>query len=179
MIRRPPRSTLSSSSAASDVYKRQPCHGFIQTICAHGDDNDEGAHQGGQVDRMRAAPRPLYHALLKIGCGGQKWPRNASDRSAKASYEKHAVNDLSCLYEGGKSIMKVGGRIVGEGAGAPTCRVLASRQHSIVMCLFACRLHRNPDHRQSSLVAVLCITITKLLLLRSRLIVRLHSTFTS
>eukprot|EP00658_Telonema_sp_P-2_P049367 TRINITY_DN37536_c0_g1_i3.p1 TRINITY_DN37536_c0_g1~~TRINITY_DN37536_c0_g1_i3.p1 ORF type:complete len:103 (+),score=32.16 TRINITY_DN37536_c0_g1_i3:123-431(+) len=25
MIRRPPRSTLSSSSAASDVYKRQPC----------------------------------------------------------------------------------------------------------------------------------------------------------
>ena len=29
MIRRPPRSTLSSSSAASDVYKRQP------TICIH------------------------------------------------------------------------------------------------------------------------------------------------
>ena len=26
MIRRPPRSTLSSSSAASDVYKRQGCH---------------------------------------------------------------------------------------------------------------------------------------------------------
>src|SRR5665648_15445 len=26
MIRRPPRSTLSSSSAASDVYKRQECH---------------------------------------------------------------------------------------------------------------------------------------------------------
>src|SRR5665648_1300721 len=26
MIRRPPRSTLSSSSAASDVYKRQPYH---------------------------------------------------------------------------------------------------------------------------------------------------------
>src|SRR5674536_164233 len=26
MIRRPPRSTLSSSSAASDVYKRQPLH---------------------------------------------------------------------------------------------------------------------------------------------------------
>src|SRR5674536_212299 len=26
MIRRPPRSTLSSSSAASDVYKRQPVH---------------------------------------------------------------------------------------------------------------------------------------------------------
>src|SRR5674536_38991 len=29
MIRRPPRSTLSSSSAASDVYKRQPHHRFL------------------------------------------------------------------------------------------------------------------------------------------------------
>src|SRR5664280_3301442 len=28
MIRRPPRSTLSSSSAASDVYKRQPADSF-------------------------------------------------------------------------------------------------------------------------------------------------------
>src|SRR5664280_3716450 len=28
MIRRPPRSTLSSSSAASDVYKRQVCSSF-------------------------------------------------------------------------------------------------------------------------------------------------------
>eukprot|EP00656_Telonema_subtile_P030711 TRINITY_DN33696_c0_g2_i2.p2 TRINITY_DN33696_c0_g2~~TRINITY_DN33696_c0_g2_i2.p2 ORF type:complete len:101 (-),score=12.60 TRINITY_DN33696_c0_g2_i2:127-429(-) len=32
MIRRPPRSTLSSSSAASDVYKRQtPCRGYIHS----------------------------------------------------------------------------------------------------------------------------------------------------
>ena len=30
MIRRPPRSTLSSSSAASDVYKRQNLHGIIE-----------------------------------------------------------------------------------------------------------------------------------------------------
>eukprot|EP00658_Telonema_sp_P-2_P030084 TRINITY_DN22787_c0_g1_i2.p1 TRINITY_DN22787_c0_g1~~TRINITY_DN22787_c0_g1_i2.p1 ORF type:complete len:175 (-),score=58.78 TRINITY_DN22787_c0_g1_i2:153-677(-) len=35
MIRRPPRSTLSSSSAASDVYKRQ---GYNKTLCGnHGD----------------------------------------------------------------------------------------------------------------------------------------------
>src|SRR5665648_58430 len=32
MIRRPPRSTLSSSSAASDVYKRQPCYRKILCI---------------------------------------------------------------------------------------------------------------------------------------------------
>src|SRR5665648_630030 len=30
MIRRPPRSTLSSSSAASDVYKRQGAHGTVE-----------------------------------------------------------------------------------------------------------------------------------------------------
>eukprot|EP00658_Telonema_sp_P-2_P064573 TRINITY_DN53663_c0_g1_i1.p1 TRINITY_DN53663_c0_g1~~TRINITY_DN53663_c0_g1_i1.p1 ORF type:complete len:127 (-),score=38.12 TRINITY_DN53663_c0_g1_i1:12-392(-) len=32
MIRRPPRSTLSSSSAASDVYKRQPLIYFIMSF---------------------------------------------------------------------------------------------------------------------------------------------------
>eukprot|EP00656_Telonema_subtile_P013477 TRINITY_DN1684_c0_g1_i14.p2 TRINITY_DN1684_c0_g1~~TRINITY_DN1684_c0_g1_i14.p2 ORF type:complete len:144 (+),score=5.50 TRINITY_DN1684_c0_g1_i14:106-537(+) len=33
MIRRPPRSTLSSSSAASDVYKRQPTQIFLIQPC--------------------------------------------------------------------------------------------------------------------------------------------------
>src|SRR5674536_401397 len=33
MIRRPPRSTLSSSSAASDVYKRQPCFPLSADVC--------------------------------------------------------------------------------------------------------------------------------------------------
>src|SRR5665648_513407 len=32
MIRRPPRSTLSSSSAASDVYKRQPIYTDIRMV---------------------------------------------------------------------------------------------------------------------------------------------------
>src|SRR5664280_1009326 len=35
MIRRPPRSTLSSSSAASDVYKRQPARGKASIIADH------------------------------------------------------------------------------------------------------------------------------------------------
>eukprot|EP00826_Nyctotherus_ovalis_P016001 TRINITY_DN145_c0_g1_i5.p2 TRINITY_DN145_c0_g1~~TRINITY_DN145_c0_g1_i5.p2 ORF type:complete len:106 (-),score=6.88 TRINITY_DN145_c0_g1_i5:23-316(-) len=35
MIRRPPRSTLDRSSAASDVYKRQ-VHGVIKLLRAHG-----------------------------------------------------------------------------------------------------------------------------------------------
>eukprot|EP00658_Telonema_sp_P-2_P084532 TRINITY_DN9405_c0_g1_i1.p1 TRINITY_DN9405_c0_g1~~TRINITY_DN9405_c0_g1_i1.p1 ORF type:complete len:100 (-),score=45.74 TRINITY_DN9405_c0_g1_i1:110-409(-) len=35
MIRRPPRSTLSSSSAASDVYKRQGVHIYPQGYAEH------------------------------------------------------------------------------------------------------------------------------------------------
>ena len=34
MSPRPPRSTLSSSSAASDVYKRQAYYGAVNTSCA-------------------------------------------------------------------------------------------------------------------------------------------------
>src|SRR5664280_2380156 len=39
MIRRPPRSTLSSSSAASDVYKRQIVCRIAFHRCAEGEDN--------------------------------------------------------------------------------------------------------------------------------------------
>eukprot|EP00656_Telonema_subtile_P056551 TRINITY_DN9055_c0_g1_i4.p2 TRINITY_DN9055_c0_g1~~TRINITY_DN9055_c0_g1_i4.p2 ORF type:complete len:105 (+),score=1.00 TRINITY_DN9055_c0_g1_i4:89-403(+) len=35
MIRRPPRSTLSSSSAASDVYKRQHTRSLVVSTCHH------------------------------------------------------------------------------------------------------------------------------------------------
>ena len=38
MIRRPPSSTLSSSSAASDVYKRQDKNNVIQTVKVNFDD---------------------------------------------------------------------------------------------------------------------------------------------
>eukprot|EP00658_Telonema_sp_P-2_P063914 TRINITY_DN52760_c0_g1_i1.p1 TRINITY_DN52760_c0_g1~~TRINITY_DN52760_c0_g1_i1.p1 ORF type:complete len:112 (-),score=11.80 TRINITY_DN52760_c0_g1_i1:13-348(-) len=34
MIRRPPRSTLSSSSAASDVYKRQTMYKCVRRVCS-------------------------------------------------------------------------------------------------------------------------------------------------
>eukprot|EP00658_Telonema_sp_P-2_P020332 TRINITY_DN18044_c0_g1_i3.p1 TRINITY_DN18044_c0_g1~~TRINITY_DN18044_c0_g1_i3.p1 ORF type:complete len:102 (+),score=16.16 TRINITY_DN18044_c0_g1_i3:150-455(+) len=40
MIRRPPRSTLSSSSAASDVYKRQIFISVCMTFIAVDDDDD-------------------------------------------------------------------------------------------------------------------------------------------
>ena len=57
MIRRPPRSTLDRSSAASDVYKRQALHRFGNVDCAvvNGDRrvSVDGVVAGGQ--RQRAA----------------------------------------------------------------------------------------------------------------------------
>src|SRR5664280_3816484 len=71
MIRRPPRSTLSSSSAASDVYKRQT--GFVASyltrladdganrdcpLAHHSDDPAAGVHAalGGREQLCRAGP---------------------------------------------------------------------------------------------------------------------------
>mgnify|MGYP003381504096 CR=1 FL=1 len=50
MIRRPPRSTLDRSSAASDVYKRQELHRSIAVLAQEVDgeqieNNAEGARQ--------------------------------------------------------------------------------------------------------------------------------------
>ena len=56
MIRRPPRSTLSSSSAASDVYKRQDQHAVLN---AHG-----GAFEG--MDRF-VARKAVAKALDEAG----------------------------------------------------------------------------------------------------------------
>src|SRR5664280_286136 len=51
MIRRPPRSTLSSSSAASDVYKRQPQGG-----CTNNNVGNRGQQRGKWHAESRALP---------------------------------------------------------------------------------------------------------------------------
>ena len=61
MIRRPPRSTLSSSSAASDVYKRQgkggfrtpPMHGVVYNLASTLQKNDKGSWYGWSVTQDR------------------------------------------------------------------------------------------------------------------------------
>src|SRR5678815_5895757 len=53
MIRRPPRSTLDRSSAASDVYKRQ----VHEQGDAHAIGTDAGGHQFGESE-PHADPRP-------------------------------------------------------------------------------------------------------------------------
>ena len=52
MIRRPPRSTLSSSSAASDVYKRQVAVGVYALLGfeTENDDDDSDSGSGGLMN---------------------------------------------------------------------------------------------------------------------------------
>ena len=62
MIRRPPRSTLDRSSAASDVYKRQHLHGVIN--CQAGIDAAAGAvdvHVDGLVRVVAVQVEQLRH----------------------------------------------------------------------------------------------------------------------
>src|SRR5664280_2541212 len=56
MIRRPPRSTLSSSSAASDVYKRQ-AQGWIRFVLAPTNSRRSGL-------KSRASKGELFNSLL-------------------------------------------------------------------------------------------------------------------
>eukprot|EP00658_Telonema_sp_P-2_P053876 TRINITY_DN42605_c0_g1_i1.p1 TRINITY_DN42605_c0_g1~~TRINITY_DN42605_c0_g1_i1.p1 ORF type:complete len:101 (+),score=11.89 TRINITY_DN42605_c0_g1_i1:64-366(+) len=52
MIRRPPRSTLSSSSAASDVYKRQITGTYPSAISTHPTDDPLFLNLGGFVQAL-------------------------------------------------------------------------------------------------------------------------------
>ena len=64
MIRRPPRSTLDRSSAASDVYKRQPDGGDGRGV---GEDGLDDLHGGlrPRVQDILAAPAPVSYTHLR------------------------------------------------------------------------------------------------------------------
>src|SRR5664280_3819637 len=74
MIRRPPRSTLSSSSAASDVYKRQLdgldlLHGLPQSLdqmLDHRALKTHGAHHAGGLDHQPSQLPKLPPVLLRL-----------------------------------------------------------------------------------------------------------------
>src|SRR5664280_3013936 len=72
MIRRPPRSTLSSSSAASDVYKRQSClvgynRGERRDRPDRGVGGDRPVLLPDRGVAGRAAAAPQGHAWLAVG----------------------------------------------------------------------------------------------------------------
>src|SRR5664279_5756216 len=85
MIRRPPRSTLSSSSAASDVYKRQVHNGIeygMMAAYAEGFNVLRSANIGRKTDRVDAETTPLRHAAnyeydLPLGDIAEVWRRGS------------------------------------------------------------------------------------------------------
>ena len=64
MIRRPPRSTLDRSSAASDVYKRQVLGGRGHSASADGSPATTFANNDGWHDDTSDGP---VHATVKLG----------------------------------------------------------------------------------------------------------------
>src|SRR5664279_2909033 len=75
MIRRPQRSTLSSSSAASDVYKRQELVAGQALLAGHGQVADPGARIGLLVDASADLDRvAVALAAVDILGGGDVVP---------------------------------------------------------------------------------------------------------
>src|SRR5664280_3104368 len=119
MIRRPPRSTLSSSSAASDVYKRQvveftdALQGGLEFLVIAQPLLDEGFLFFGEADLLVAAAgiadgqHPDEMALTASTDG-------AAGAMADAAAEQGATQDLGSGGEGGSE----------PGAGADDCLVL-------------------------------------------------------
>eukprot|EP00658_Telonema_sp_P-2_P064418 TRINITY_DN5339_c0_g1_i2.p1 TRINITY_DN5339_c0_g1~~TRINITY_DN5339_c0_g1_i2.p1 ORF type:complete len:158 (-),score=49.52 TRINITY_DN5339_c0_g1_i2:76-549(-) len=77
MIRRPPRSTLSSSSAASDVYKRQTLDNAIEQKCQN-------------VAIQRTIWRRTLAALRKELCDQQEEARSELERDRLEDFESIA-----------------------------------------------------------------------------------------
>src|SRR5665648_1162417 len=94
MIRRPPRSTLSSSSAASDVYKRQrTCQAAHSMLLRSSVVSDPGAGSPGARDEMKerlAAPLS-FHRHFESAAGA--WPPPRRRRAAAAPSLPSPISD--------------------------------------------------------------------------------------
>eukprot|EP00658_Telonema_sp_P-2_P060047 TRINITY_DN49081_c0_g1_i1.p1 TRINITY_DN49081_c0_g1~~TRINITY_DN49081_c0_g1_i1.p1 ORF type:complete len:429 (-),score=130.16 TRINITY_DN49081_c0_g1_i1:185-1471(-) len=137
MIRRPPRSTLSSSSAASDVYKRQhktyatfaPVKGKYTLIeRSHDDDDDkaEGETKGAKAEELQYPDSKLAEPV-------QQLMRLIFDMDMMASHMKQLGYDAKKMPLGkmskatvtkGYQILKKISELFEEGAKAPPRAVL-------------------------------------------------------
>src|SRR5665648_810946 len=89
MIRRPPRSTLSSSSAASDVYKRQ-----LEALAPHGlDENAE----------LQLATAGDLHGVALLGLGDPQG--DIALGFAQKAVANHAAGHLRALGPGKRRIV--------------------------------------------------------------------------
>ena len=130
MIRRPPRSTLDRSSAASDVYKRQlmdrmPPIGskvsiggpvqssnlyYLHTLGPHLDGSTEvvdGVHMGGDFDQLRSIlstdPKLARHVRFFVGYSG--WTEGQLDKElAERAWLVANVDKKRIMHTGKKNI---------------------------------------------------------------------------
>src|SRR5664280_1300719 len=135
MIRRPPRSTLSSSSAASDVYKRQGVHVGQDDLSAEGARTVIGpsrilgvsTHNVEQLQEANAGPAdyiaygPVFATLSKrrpdalVGLDGIRAARAATGKPLVAIGGITRANARSVLDAGADSVA-----VISDLLGSPT-----------------------------------------------------------
>src|SRR5664280_2993516 len=101
MIRRPPRSTLSSSSAASDVYKRQhQRHDEVPEGAGHHDDCRDDHDQAVQTDDRVGLLWTEEVGVRADQVGADEHGQDATN--AKQDHGHHQVLDANDLVVGGE-----------------------------------------------------------------------------
>eukprot|EP00658_Telonema_sp_P-2_P048792 TRINITY_DN3710_c0_g1_i13.p1 TRINITY_DN3710_c0_g1~~TRINITY_DN3710_c0_g1_i13.p1 ORF type:complete len:214 (+),score=33.25 TRINITY_DN3710_c0_g1_i13:114-755(+) len=117
MIRRPPRSTLSSSSAASDVYKRQ-----VSTQSTGSAHKDMGKYRDQQPDSPRDSPSPCSPCSprsQRVKIPSIVTPLKAQTARIGGQYHSRRVSTLRPVSASNNSCVGVGSRGVSRPRSAP------------------------------------------------------------
>src|SRR5450756_406017 len=103
MIRRPPRSTQSRSSAASDVYKRQDLEELAAVGAreSNGDELDGGVDRGGHADVAGVQPK-RGDRLVEVRCRvlAQELRALEADLLERGAGERAGEQGLQILVRG-------------------------------------------------------------------------------
>src|SRR5678810_194840 len=134
MIRRPPRSTLDRSSAASDVYKRQPQYLVNRPI--YGLDNwiylaHEGIEESATYKEFGDPGKDIFYPDAP---NGSRLPVNASGRIVRFQPDVHALEETSGSTQFGQTFDNWGHHFLVSNANHIFQEVIANRY-----------LKRNPD----------------------------------
>ena len=158
MIRRPPRSTLSSSSAASDVYKRQHPYSVyseldwevpVERPSVKGADCYDRYRI--RVEEMRVSAMMVLEALEKIPRGADTYHEpgdpaliaKAPSRAPEGASGSHHFEDSR-----GESMFYLAGG--GEARGKNPYRV-SIRSPMFITIPYACLLYTSPSPRDATL----------------------------